>query len=104
LALRLLAAVIAVLSALRQPRNQVFTWPLPLRLMTPRSSSKNGPLCRLFGDVTLLLVGVLHFGGDFHRHFCFGLLAGISDMDLQLSSLSKLHAAHGVRPFTHLPG
>ena len=72
--------------------------------MTPRSSSRNGSLCCLFGDVTFLLVGLLHFGGDFHRHFYFGFLAGISDLDLQLSSLSKLHAAHGVRPFTHLPG
>ena len=47
--------------------------------MTPRSSSRNGSLCCLFGDVTFLLVGLLHFGGDFHRHFYFGFLAGISD-------------------------
>src|ERR1019366_7375420 len=37
-------------------------------------------------------------------HFYFGFLAGISDLDLQPSSLSKLNAAHGARPFTHLPG
>src|ERR1039458_4761878 len=72
--------------------------------MTPRASSSHGSLCCLFGDVTFLLVGLLHFGGDSHRHFYFGFLAGISDLDLQLSSLSKLRAAHRARPFTHLPG
>ena len=72
--------------------------------MTPRPSSRNGSLCCLFGDVTFLLVGLLHFGGDFHRHFYFGFLAGISDLGLQLSSLSKLHAAHRSETFQSLAG
>jgi hypothetical protein len=55
------------------------TWPLPLKSMTRRSSSRNGSLGCLCGDVMLLLVGLLHFGKDFHRHSCIGFLAGISD-------------------------
>jgi hypothetical protein len=39
--------------------------------------------CRLFGDVRFLLVGLFDSGADFHGHFHFGFLAGMSDLGLQ---------------------
>ena len=79
--------------------------------MTPRSSSRNGSLCCLFGDVTFLLVGLLHFGGDFHRHFYFGFLAGISDFgpptifSEQVACRARSETFHSLAGMTrlHLP-